>query len=205
MNFTSTDKRKRDQAIETAAILLFSAIKNNDKTGAIIFSDTIETYIPPKKGRGHVLRILRELLSQYENNSYKKSNQYQALKFFNAVMRKHCIAFFLSDQITADSRKLLSIANQKHDLVFVQISDPFEQGRVLPERMHIENPETGKSTVVDLSHNRVRVKFKQRRQEKQEALEKLLLQHNIDRVDISTDTHIYKEFLKFFKIRQLRQ
>lgn len=205
MNFTSTGVRKKDQAIETAATLLFSALKNSDKTGAIIFSDKIESYIPAKKGRGHVLRILREILYQYDRNHYKQSDQYTALKFFNAVIRRHCIAFFISDQITEDSRKLLTIANRKHDFVFLHITDPFEKGVIHNDQMEIENPETGQTMIINLSDQKVREKYQALRQHKQHQLEKMLMQNNIDRVDISTHSNMYTKLLTFFRMRQLRQ
>lgn len=204
MNFTSTGVRKKEKAIETAATLLFSALKNNDKTGALIFSDTIESYIPPKKGRGHVLRILREILYQYDKNTYKKSDQYQALKFFNSVIRRHCIAFFLSDQITQDSHKLLRTANQKHDFVFIHFLDPFEKGITIAEPMEIENPETGQTMIINLTDKHLRSTYKKIRQRKQQELERLLMKNNIDRVDISTQTPIYQELLAFFQMRQRR-
>ena len=115
MNFTSASKTKKEIATELASILLFSAFKNGDKFGAILFTEIIEIYIPPKKGKLHLLRILREIVAQYENNQYKKSDINKPLNFLNLVIKKNSICFFISDDINQDAARPLKLANQKHD------------------------------------------------------------------------------------------
>jgi uncharacterized protein (DUF58 family) len=205
MNFGTAGIKKKEQAIETTATLLFSALKNNDKTGAIIFSDKINSYIPAKKGKTHILRILRDLIYHYENNKYQPSNQEKAIQFFNNTVKKHSIAFFISDELTDIQDKHLTLASRKNDFIFLQISDPLEKGFLPQDTLRIEDPETGKTTIINLADKNTQKQFLQIRTEKQRKTEKKLTKNNIDHLDISTDKDIFKTLLKFFKVRQRKQ
>ena len=143
MNFTSTGKTKKDVAIELASVILFSALKMSDKFGALLFSEDVEIYIPPSKGKSHLLRIFREILVGFEKNKYKKSNPLQALKFLNKVVKAQSICFCIGDEISKEVDSQLKIANKKHDLVFLNVYDPFERELTYDDFIEIEDPETG--------------------------------------------------------------
>ncbi len=201
MNFTSASKTKKEIATELASILLFSAFKNGDKFGAILFTEIIEIYIPPKKGKLHLLRILREIVAQYENNQYKKSDINKPLNFLNLVIKKNSICFFISDDINQDAARPLKLANQKHDFVFMNIFDEFERGKVLKEALAIEDPESGEQILIDLANKKIRRKFIQLREEKNKIMKEMLKKNKIESLNISTQNNVFKELFKFFKIR----
>ena len=201
MNFTSTGKTKKEVATEIASTILFSAFKNGGKFGAILFSEVVEVYIPPKKGKLHLLRILREIITLYGNNKYKKSNLNKPLNFLNLIIKKNTICFFISDHINQDSVNSLKLANQKHDFIFINIFDEFEKGKVLKEALEIEDPETGEQILIDLSNKKIREKFIKIREEKNKAMEEILKKNKIDSLNISTKNNAFKELFKFFKMR----
>ena len=200
MNFTSTGRTKKEIATELASILLFSALKNGDKFGAILFTDTVN-YIPPKKGKLHLLRILREIITQYENNSYKKSNLNAPLDFLNLVIKKNTICFFITDDMDTDAVNQLKLANQKHDFIFINIFDEFEKGKVLPEPIEIEDPETGEQILIDLSNKKIREQFIKLRENRTKIMEEIFKKNRIDSLNISTQNNVFKELFGFFQIR----
>ena len=204
MNFTSTGKTKREKAIELAAVLLFSALKMNDKFGVILFSDKVEIYIPPKKGKSHLLRIFREMLIGFEQNQYKKSQQEEALKFLNTVVKTQSVCFYIGDELPFETTSQLKIANKKHDFVFLNVYDPFERELTHDDFLEIEDPETGEQMVIDLSDKGVRERFNQIRQQKTEAMKTLVRKNQIDLVEVGTDGNVFRELLLFFKKRQNR-
>ena len=204
MNFTSTGKTKREIAIELAAVLLFSALKMNDKFGIILFSDQVETYIPPKKGKSHLLRIFREILVGFEQNQYKKGHPEQALKFLNTIVKTQSVCFYIGDELGDDVASQLKIANKKHDFVFLNVYDPFERELTHNDFLEIEDPETGEQMVIDLSDKGVRERFNQIRKQKQETMKTLVRKNQVDLVEVGTNGNVFKELLLFFKKRQAR-
>lgn len=204
MNFTSTSRTKQSTAIQFAATILFSALKNGDKFGAIIFNNKTKIFIPPQKGKTHLLRILREIIFQYQNNQFTKANTAEALKYLNQVVKKHTICFLLTDELNPNSLSQLKIANNKHDLIFVNIFDNFERGINNNNYINIENPETKKQFYIDFNNQKTRDKFYQIRQKKYQQLKKNLIKNETDLIEISTQDNIYQKLLTFFKKRQLR-
>ncbi len=202
--FGSTHCLKTNFLTEVAAVLAFSAAQNNDKVGCIFFSDRIEKYIPPKKGRSHILMIIRELVK------FQPQSQGTALsepvRFLTAVMKKHCTAFLLSDFLdpARDREELtnaLKIAGSKHDLVGIRIYDPREA--LLPDVgvLELQDAETGCKVWVDTSSSAVRAHYAEAWRQRCEAIESLLKHNRIDTATISTDEDYVVELIKLFKQR----
>ncbi len=205
MHFTSKEKYKWEVALETAALLIISALKNNDIFGALIFSDKVEKYFPPRKGRDHAMAILRATLESFKSNRRAKpADVNKVLEYLNSIVKRHSLAFLLSDSVDDSSSRALKIANKKHDFIFLQIFDVFERGDVLPEKLYFEDLETSDQVLIDLKNPRVRSKFKQMAENREKEIKKICLRNKIDLVEISTTTNIYRELNLFFKRRQLR-
>lgn len=205
-NFGTTNCMKKSIATEIAAVLSFSAAQNNDKIGAIFVSDKVENFIPPKKGRSHILRIIRELLDfEPENRTTSLS---EAFKFLSGVVKKHCTAFVLSDFIDVDIdnnialfEESLKIASSRHDIVGIRIFDPREEE--LPDVGIVEfcDSETGEKVWVDTSLSKVREEYKKHSQRTNFIIENTLMRYKIDNVKISTDEDYVKSLIKLFKQR----
>ncbi len=202
-NFGTNKQFKREIATELSAILAFSAIKNNDKVGVIFFSNIIEEFIPPKKGKSHILRIIRQILSFKAKN--KKTDITQAIEYFNNVMKKRCICFILSDFISPEFEKPLKIASKKHDIVALRISD--EREKTLPDIgiVPLEDAEKNTITYVDTSSKKIRDLFFNRQKKKHEELLKLFPRCGVDMIDIYTGTDYVKPLINFFKTRERRR
>jgi len=204
MNFGSTEKTKRETALELLAMLCFSALKNNDKMGAVFFTDKIEHFIPPKKGQAQLWRILREALLRFEDNHYQTSDIQEVCQFLNTAFPHRSICFLISDEIHPDpeTKKRLHVTNQKHDLVFLRIVDPLEKGVTHGGLIAAADPETGEAMHIDLGHKKVRERYNKIRQEKEEALSKLLKSTQVDTLELLTTESLFKKLFWFFKKRQ---
>ncbi len=211
MNFTTAKKLKSRIALEISSYFLFSALKNNDKFGAILFSDKIYAYIPPKKGRSHLLRILREIIKGFNVQKKGKTNLKKALDFFNLTVKKSSICFLLSDNISdlydigKAGLRSLKIANKKHDFVYLNIFDQFE--RKINDKypvLQVNDPETGDNEIIDFSNPVFIKKYNQIRRDKEKLEKSIVKENNIDFLQISTASNIYKELLLFFKKRSLK-
>src|SRR5690606_34916930 len=155
LGFGSSGKIKRDTVAEIAATLAFSAIQNNDKIGVIFFTDKVEKFIPPKKGRKHILFIIREILGFEPDNNGTDLNM--VIRYMTNAIKKRCTAFLISDFIDQeDYSKALQIANNKHDVVAIQVFDELSTKLVPVGLMKIKDPETGDERWIDTSSNRVR-------------------------------------------------
>ena len=186
LDFGTVVQTKRDMLTEIAATLAFSAIQNNDKIGVIFFSDHIEKFIPPKKGRKHILYIIRELLD-FKAESQRTDIQ-QAVEYLTQVIKRRCTCFLLSDFIDErDFRQSLTIANRKHDIVAVQVYD--RRIAELPDvgLMRVKDAETGHLQWVDTSSRRVRKAHGQWWHDSQERLEDTFTRSNVDHVSVRTD------------------
>ena len=168
-NFGTKKQFKREIATELSAILAFSAIKNNDKVGVIFFSDIIEEFIPPKKGKSHILRIIRQILSFKPKN--KKTDISQAIEYFNNVMKKRCICFILSDYISPSFEKPLKIASKKHDIVALRISDQREKKLPNIGLIPLKDAENDTISYVDTSSKIIRQLFARNHKENEEELQ----------------------------------
>ena len=202
-NFGTKKQFKREIATELSAILAFSAIKNNDKVGVIFFSDIIEEFIPPKKGKSHILRIIRQILSFKPKN--KKTDISQAIEYFNNVMKKRCICFILSDYISPSFEKPLKIASKKHDIVALRISD--EREKKLPNigLVTLKDAENDTISYVDTSSKIIRNLFSKNQKENEEELLKLFPKCGVDMIDIITGQDYVKPLISFFKNREKRR
>jgi len=211
MNFGTGEKNKSRISLELASLLLFSALKNNDKFGIILFAQDIYSYIPPKKGRNHLLRILREMLLAFSQNIQEESNLKNALDFLNSAIKKQSICFLLSDDISRLSQqnknalRALKISKQKHDFIYFNIFDDFE--REIKKQygvLEMLNLVSEEREVFDLSDKSFVQKYNKLRQEKYNLEKQILKKNNIDHLFISTTANIYKELLFFFKKRSLK-
>ena len=203
-DFGSTERMKKNVITEIAAVLAFSAAQNNDKVGCIFFSDRVEKFIPPKKGRSHILMIIRELI-KFKPESERTAIS-EAVRFMTNVNKKRCTAFILSDFLIPERDRTpledaLKIAGSKHDLVGIRVYD--EREAELPDVgiVELEDSETGRKVWVDTSSRRVREHYATSWQEREQQIEELLRRNRIDSVKISTDEDYVSSLIKLFKQR----
>jgi uncharacterized protein (DUF58 family) len=201
-NFGSAQQMKNEIAAEICAVLAFSAIKNNDKVGLIIFTDQIEKFVPPKKGRAHILRIIRELLSL--NVKHGGTNIRAALEYFNHVSKKRTIAFVISDFIDSNFDKILGIVARKHDLIAVEISDPREEDLPDAGLVELRDAETGVTRLVDSSSPAVRTAFRLRWAAMKQERKNLFLRTRVDAIPVRIDRPYIKPIVDFFRRREQR-
>jgi uncharacterized protein (DUF58 family) len=200
LDFGTQRQMKRDMVTEIAATLAFSAIQNNDKIGVVFFSDRIEKYIPPKKGRKHILYIIRELLD-FQPQSHRTDVK-QALEFLTSVAKRRCTAFVLSDFYdTRDFLQPLQIANRKHDVVALQVYDI--RAKELPDvgLMRVVDAETGYEQYIDTSSRQLRQAHERYWRNTQEKLKDTMSKSNVDLVSIATNDDYVKSLLMLFKRR----
>ena len=202
-NFGTQEQFKRELATELSAILAFSAIKNNDIVGVIFFADKVEQFIPPKKGKSHILRIIREVLAFQPTG--KGTDIAGALEYFNSVIKKRSICFILSDFMSKEFDKPLKIANKKHDLIALRIHDKREDTLPNVGLVPMQDAETEKMIFVDTSSKKVRDNFAKNRLQATEKLRKLFPASGVDLIDITTGTDYVKPLINFFKTRGSRR
>lgn len=198
-HFGTNHQFKEELVAEVAATIAFSAIQNNDKVGVIFFSDHIEKFIPPKKGRTHILRIIRELITfQPESNG---TNLTEALRYFTNVIKKRCTAFLLSDFYDENYSDALKIAANKHDLVAVRITDEKEQQLPNLGLVKFYDPESGKTTWVDTSSRQTRDEFANAYEQHRKRTDETLKKYGIDQTELYTGEDFVKPLMKLFKMR----
>jgi uncharacterized protein (DUF58 family) len=201
-DFGTVRRMKNELAAEVAALLAFSAIQNNDRVGALIFTDVVEMYIPPKKGRKHVLRVVRELLA-YEP-LHRKTSIETAVKYLNNVLTKKSVVFLISDFFDQGYEKSLRVANQRHDLVALPIRDPRESDLPNVGIIQMLDPESGETFWVDTSLRQVRERFRKMATDSIEARNRIFRRNRIEFVDISTHQPYDVPLGKFFRERAKR-
>ena len=203
--FGTKGQNKRDMIAEIAAVLSFSALINNDKVGAMFFSDRVEKFIPPQKGRSHLLHIIREILEfRPEHNG---TDIGEALRYLTNALKKRCTAFLLSDLIDVDAdgrpryEDALKVAVNRHDLSVIAVHDPRE--RTLPDvgLVHVKDSETMKGAWVNTSDGKVRTEYEKWFAGMTDSASKLFLKYKVDSVDISTDSDYVKGLMAFFQRR----
>ena len=197
--FGSENYLKKTVGAEIASVLGFSAIKNNDKVGLILFSNDIVKYIPPKKGKSHVLRVLRELL--YTNSEGRGTSIGNALDFVMKVSKRKSVVFLLSDFIDENYWDSLKIVNRKHDFVGIKISDPFEVNFPNVGMLKAEDPETGSVFWIDTSNYSDLKNMNDSNRKKVDSFLKRTKKSGIDIVSISTSNDYIEPLMKFFKKR----
>jgi uncharacterized protein (DUF58 family) len=207
VHFASTNQLKNKLAAEIAAVLAFAAIRNNDKVGLLMFTDEPELYIPPKKGKSHVLRVIREIL--YFKPSAKATNLPKVLEFLTKVLHRKSTVFVISDFLDSNAdytpvRKSLRIANQHHDLIAITLTDPREIE--LPDcgLVEVMDAETGSRKVIDTSNERLRREYHEKAQDFIKNRDRLFDTIGIDHIDISTDVPYKKALVSFFVQRRHR-
>ena len=199
-DFGSVTQMKKEITTEIAATLAYSAIQNNDKIGIIFFSDKIEKFIPPQKGKKHILYVIRELIDFRPED--KKTNISQVLQYLTSVIKKRCTAFLISDFIDKSNyQDAMTIANRKHDIVAIQVYDRRETE--LPDigLMKIKDAETGVEQWIDSSSKRVRETYKKWWEGRQNAMDKSLKKCGVDSVSITTEDDYVKLLLTLFAKR----
>ena len=197
--FGTVTQLKKDIFTEVAATLAFSTIQNNDKIGVIFFSDKIEKFIPPKKGKKHVLHIIRELIDfQPESN---KTDIASALRYFTNAIKKSSTAFIISDFIDKSFERDLMIANRKHDVVALQVFDIRETELPNVGLVKLKDAESGERIWVDTSDKRLRTTYKHAWGEGQLALQKSFTKSGVDLVSMSTSEDYVRVLMKFFNMR----
>ncbi len=199
-DFGALGEMKRDMMTEIAATIAFSAIENNDKVGLLLFSDKIEYFIPPKKGKKHILLIISKLLN-YEAES-KGTDINQALEYMTSALKKRCTSFLISDFLDEkDYYKSLSIANHKHDVIAVQVYDKREAQLPNVGLMKVADAETGAERWVDTSSRRVRQAYDRWWYERQQAMTDIMQRSNVDMAQVATDEDFVKSLMALFKRR----
>ena len=198
--FGTAGQQKNELAAEFSALIAFSAIRNNDKVGLLLFTDDVEMFIPPKKGKKHVLRVIRELLT-FEPRS-RGTDISEALRFLARVERRRATVFLISDFIAIDYEKTLSAVRAKHDVVAVRTSDPRETELPDVGLITLEDAETGEILVVDSRSARIRRLFQDRAQEDRSRQESLLRSLKVDELEIITGRPYVKELSNFFRLRE---
>ncbi len=200
LDFGTQKQMKRDMVTEIAATIAFSAIQNNDKIGVVFFSGKIEKYIPPKKGRKHILYIIREMLDFHPES--KKTDVKQAVEFLSSVQKRRTTSFILSDfYVRNDFMQSLQIANRKHDVVAIQVYD--QRAKELPDvgLMKVVDAETGFEQYVDTSSKRLRDSYRKYWMDRQSQLQETFNKSNVDNVSIATNEDFVKSLLMLFKQR----
>jgi len=201
-NFGSTTQSKRELAAEVACLLAFSAIRNNDKVGLILFTDRVELFIPPKKGRSHTLRLIREIL--FFEPQGRGTDAALALDYLNKVITRRAVVFFISDFQAPDFSHALAVSGRHHDFVAVQIQDEREQ--VLPNVgiITLEDAETGEQIEINTADRTTRARFSDLAYQKEQELTRTLRRNNIDEITLRTSEDYLPALRSFFKTRERR-
>jgi uncharacterized protein (DUF58 family) len=205
-NFGSAGQSKRELAAELASVLAFSAIRNGDKVGLILFTDGIEQYIPPKKGRQHVLRVVREIL--FFKPKRRGTNVTHALDFVNGVTERRSVVFLISDfqsENLDNLRRAMRQTHRRHDLVAVRIQDPHES--MLPDvgLLSIEDAETGELLELDTTNPQVRERFQQYAQDRVAHLKRAFNGEAVDSLELVTGENYVPALRRFFKTRERKR
>ena len=200
--FGSVERSKLELATEVAALLMFTALKNNDKVGLILFADDVLRYLPPRKGKGAVLRCVRELVSA--EPVPRETNLHAAVDFVAHVQKRRGIVFLISDFLAPLDPRALAVAKHRHDLIAVSVADPREE--VLPDVgfMTLSDPETGERYEIDTRSKAVRMQFEERAREREVHLATTLRRAGVDRLDVRTGKPYATDLMRFFRMRERR-
>ncbi len=202
-DFGSTSQFKQELVTEICAVLAFSAINNNDKVGVLFFSDQVEKFIPPKKGKSHILMIIRELLDFQPE--HKGTNIKEALKYFSRAIKKRSTAFLISDFLDQDFQDELKIVNRKHDLVALQIHDQRESEMPNVGLIQLIDPESGAVKWMDSSSKRNRTLYREAAIKQQAMIHEAMLRSGVDHCKIATHQSYVAPLMNLFKRRESRR
>jgi len=201
-DFGTAARMKGEIGVEMCALLAFSAIQNNDRVGLVIFTDEVEKFIPPKKGKKHGLRVIRELY--YFQPRSRGTNIAAALDYLNRVTTRRSVVFLVSDFFASGYEAALKVANRRHDLVAVTLSDPREMELPDVGIVEMEDAETGEEVLIDTSDVRARRAFMNASEEARSARQRLFRSVGVDRVDVCTDRPYIEPLMRFFEARAKR-
>jgi uncharacterized protein (DUF58 family) len=201
--FGSAEKTKNEVAAEICALLAFSAIKNNDKVGLIVFTDQIELFVPPKKGSSHVLRIIRDLLCFTPSRS--RTNIALGLEHLGRLTEKRAVVFLISDFQASEYEEAMRVVGRRHDLIAIAVSDRRE--RLMPRvgLIELQDAETGRTRVIDTDRAALRRRFDRAAQARQRRLRESLSAMRVDLIEILTHGDYVRELVRFFRTRERRQ
>ena len=200
--FGSRRRVKNDVAAELCALLAFSAIKNNDKVGLIVFTDCIEMFVPPAKGTTHVLRLIRDLLEFRPRQA--RTSIGGGIDYLGRVMNKRAVVFLISDFLSEDFEKPLSILGRRHDVIAVSVADPSEVSLPSVGLVALEDAETGEQVLIDTGSARVRRRYEQLGAERRGRLGELLRNAGVDHIEVFTDKDYVRDLVRFFRTRERR-
>jgi len=198
-NFGTRERFKGEVAVELSAVLAFSAIKNNDKIGLILFSDRIEKFVPPRKGRRHVLRVLRELL--YHRPQGRGTDIGGALEYLTRVVPRRAVVFLVSDFTGNGFHRPLAVAGKRHDLIAVRMGDPRETEVPPMGFVELEDPETGDRLVVNTSDREFRKAFRAGTDDARDELDRIFRRSQVDVIDVQTGEPYVEPLMRFFRKR----
>ena len=201
--FGTTEQLKMQLAAKLCSLLAFSAIRNNDKVGFIAFTDRIEKFIPPRKGISHVLRVIREAL--YFKPQGTGTDISAVLEYLNRVTTRKTVTFIISDFLSPDFKKMLAVANKRHDIVAVTITDPRELEFGDIGLVKLFDPEKKRDFILDTSDKALRQEYARRNQQRIKEREALFRSLRVDTIDVRTDIPYSRSLLKFFKFRERRR
>jgi uncharacterized protein (DUF58 family) len=200
--FGTVRKLKQEVAAEVAALLAYTAIRNNDKVGLILFTDRVEKFVPPKKAGGHGWRVIREILSFEPEGTGTDIGE--ALDFLGRVMRKRCICFLLSDFLATGYEKALRLSNKRHDMIALTISDPREQDLPRVGFVELEDAETGETILLDTRDSQLLAAYRALWERLGKERTRLFRSMNMDSVGLSTHVSFAEPLLAFFRLREKR-
>jgi uncharacterized protein (DUF58 family) len=201
-DFGTIARKKREIAAELCAVLAFSAIKNNDKVGMIIFTDSVESFVPPKKGRSHILRIIRDILVYQPKEA--GTGIRQALEYFTSVTKKRSIAFLVSDFVDEDYQQAMKIAARKHDLIAVRLVDAREMDLPDVGLVKLRDAETGAERWIDTSQASIRRAWRENWERRYETQAREFLLSNVDMITIDARRGYVQPLVEFFRMREKR-
>ncbi len=201
-DFGTRERLKGEVAVELSAVLAFSAIKNNDKIGLILFSDRIEKFVPPRKGRRHVLRVLRELL--YHQPQGRGTDIGGALEYLSRVVSRRAVVFLVSDFLGEGFFRPLSVAGKRHDLIAIRMGDAREMELPPIGLLEVEDPETGERLIVNTSDGAFLQAFRDSTRKAQGELDRIFVRCKVDVIDVETGRPYVKPLMQFFRERMRR-
>jgi uncharacterized protein (DUF58 family) len=200
--FGSVRQMKNEVAAELCALLAFSAIKNNDKVGLVVFTDCIEMFIPPKKGLSHVLRLIREIL--YFKPKQAKTNIREALDYLGRITTKRSVVFLISDFLGTGFEKPMRVLSKRHDLIAVSVTDPREVRMPPVGLVELEDAETGQLVLLDTGSSAVRNEYERLGRERTGELRELFTSMGVDHIEVFTDRDHARDLVRFFRTRERR-
>ncbi|MGA2059080.1 MAG: DUF58 domain-containing protein [Thermoguttaceae bacterium] len=200
--FGSGEQSKMDLTVEVAAMLMFSALKNNDKVGLITFCDKVIDYFPPRKGKSNLLKLIRHLISA--ESAPRETNLAVALDYLNRVQKRRAVVFLMSDFLAPSARHTMTVANRRHDLIAVTVTDPREQSLADVGFITLKDAETGEIVELDTRQAQVRAMFQSHSSQRALDLAETLKKAGVDQLAIQTDEDYQKSFRRFFHMRERR-